>query len=73
MGRGGVNLASLFATEPAELRARLRSLRMASRLLCGPRGTELECTLHDAAEHDADALPMELLDALQAARSEEWR
>ena len=41
-----MTLEALFpATDPAELRARLRSLRMASRLLCGPRGRELEHAL----------------------------
>jgi hypothetical protein len=49
-------LANLFpADDPAELRARLRSLRMASRLLCGDRGRALECALYDA-ERDPEAI-----------------
>jgi hypothetical protein len=61
-----VSLLALFdVNDAAELRARLRTLRLAARLLCGPRGTALERALHDA-EHDAAALPraLALLDDL---------
>ena len=63
-----MSLSVLFdVNDAAERRARLRSLRMASRLLCGPRGTELERALH-AAERDPAALPraLVLLDAMPA-------
>lgn len=59
------SITSLFAVAEPERRARLRSLRLAARLLCGPRGQELERALH-AAEHDETALApaLVLLDAL---------
>ncbi|MGY2053203.1 hypothetical protein [Methylobacterium sp. JK268] len=41
--------------DPAELRARLRSLRTAAHLLLGARGTAL-CALLRGAEHDPDDL-----------------
>jgi len=41
--------------DPAELRARLRSLRLGSRILCGPRARDLEGALADA-ERDPAAL-----------------
>jgi hypothetical protein len=65
-GSTAVGLGSLFDTAEPERTARLRSLRLAARLLCGPRGVELERALH-AAEHDPDALPraLALLDELQ--------
>jgi hypothetical protein len=61
-----MNLAPFLETEPAERKARLRSLRLASRLICGPRGTELERALH-RAEHDPSALPRaaKLIEGLQ--------
>lgn len=61
-----MTLAQLFdPRDPAERRARLRSLRLAARLLCGPRGLQLERALGDA-EHDEAALEpaLALLDAL---------
>ena len=59
-------LANLFpADDPSELRARLRSLRMASRLLCGDRGRALERALSDA-ERDPEAInrAVDLIDQL---------
>lgn len=48
--------------EPPERLARLRSLRVVVRLLCGPRGADLERHLRDA-ETDRPAL-LRALDAL---------
>jgi hypothetical protein len=59
------DLACLFAVEPAERLARLRSLRVAARILCGTRAAELEAALATAEEHDADlAAALRQLDAL---------
>lgn len=53
--------------DPAEQRARLRSLRQTARLLIGPRGTDL-CRLLAQAEADPEALEpaCRALDALAA-------
>ncbi len=53
-----MTLAPLFSdVRPSERLARLRSLRMASRLLCGPRGRALERpALMPAALAQIDAL-----------------
>jgi hypothetical protein len=49
-------LTALFPiADPAELRARLRSLRLAARILCGPRACDLERALADA-ERDPAAI-----------------
>lgn len=53
--------------DSAERRARLRSLRLGARLICGARGADLEHALI-AAEHDPGGIPrvLELVDALSA-------
>ena len=58
------NLSSLFRVEAAELKARLRSMQMATRILCGPRARTLELAL-SAAERDEAALS-EAMKALEA-------
>ena len=50
------DLAILFKVEGPERIARLRGLRTAARLLCGPRGRQLERCLYEA-ERDAGAIP----------------
>jgi hypothetical protein len=59
-----MNLTSLFATEPAERKARLRSMRMATRVLCGERARQLELALQ-RAERDEAALP-EVVQGIEA-------
>ena len=49
------DVAVLFGVDAAELRARLRSMRLAARVLCGDRARALEAALH-RAERDAAAL-----------------
>jgi hypothetical protein len=52
-----MTLAALFSPDDAEeYRARLRSLRLGARVLCGERARVLEMALHDA-EQDHRAIP----------------
>ena len=59
--------ATLDIADEAERRARLRSLRLGARLLCGPRGAALEHALIQA-ERDPGEIPqvLALVDALTA-------
>jgi hypothetical protein len=61
MGQG---LASLFDVPAAERLARLRSLRLAVRLLCGPSARDLEMAIGAAETGNADAL-LEVLNLLR--------
>lgn len=62
-----MTLAPLFNVTAPERLARIRSLALAARLLCGQRARDLEQSLR-AAERDADRLPEALaqIDALDA-------
>jgi hypothetical protein len=57
----------LDIADPVERRARLRSLRLGARLICGSRGADLERALIEA-ERDPGGLPrvVALIDALTA-------
>ena len=56
----------LEVTDPIERAARLRSLRIAARILCGPQGRELELALARAERDPSGELPKidKLIDAL---------
>ena len=62
-----MSLAALFPADPVERVARLRSLALGARLICGPRGTRLEQALRNA-ERNPEALQaaLEQIDALDA-------
>ncbi len=57
----------LEVTDPIQRAARLRSLRIAARILCGPRAQELEAALARAERDPSGELPKidKLIDALQ--------
>ena len=62
-----MSLSLLDIADDAERRARLRSLRLGVRVICGGRAPELERALA-AAEHDRREIPRveRLLDGLRA-------
>ena len=61
-------LLVLAISDPIERAARLRSLRIAARILCGPRAHELEAALARAERDPSGELPKidGLIDALSA-------
>jgi len=63
-------LLVLAISDPIERAARLRSLRIAARILCGPRAHELEAALARAERDPSGELPKidKLIDALPPTR-----